>query len=98
MHHQPKEPPSTPAPKPPPTPSPDPSLLDRISQLEQSTQQQFDKITNQFDELAKNKKQEQQNMISAVTTAVTQVMNTSLPQLIADQLKVAATNSGGETH
>ena len=104
---QPKSPPKTkptkksapitpPQPSPPPPSTPDPSILARLSHLEKTTSQISSSIDARFAELAQKKEQEQAAMITAVTTTVTQVMTSSLPQLIADQLKVAITPSDGE--
>ena len=75
----------------------DPSILERLSQLEQTTTKISSSIDARFAELERKKEQEQAAMISAVTNTVTTVMTSSLPQLIADQLKVAITPSDGET-
>ena len=53
-------------------------------------------MESRFDDLDKNQAQEKQELICAVTNAVSQVMTSSLPQLITEQLKVAIAASGGE--
>ena len=92
---KPKTPPS---PTPQPPPAYDTIILDRLSQLEKSTAKLSSSVDSRFNEFTKSKEQDKAAMISAVTTTVTQVLTTSLPQLIAAQLKVATTNSGGEQH
>ena len=95
-------PPTQPVSQPPPS-TPEPSVLERLAKLETSTAKQFQQISksittidSRFEDLDKKRAQDKTVMITAVTTAVTQVMNQTLPQIIADQLKVATEPDGGE--
>ena len=53
-------------------------------------------MESRFDDLAKTKTQDKKEIIHAVTNAVTQVLTSSLPQLITEQLKVAIASNDGE--
>ena len=53
-------------------------------------------MDTRFESIAKQREEDQTQMIQAVTSTVTEVMTSSLPQLIAAQLKVASTGGGGE--
>ena len=78
-------------------PTTDPTLMDRLSKLEKSTSKLSESIDTRFADLEKKQAADKAALITAVTTTVTTVMSNSLPQLIADQLKVAITSRDGET-
>ena len=71
--------------------------MDRLSKLEKSTSKLSESIDTRFADLEKKQAADKAALITAVTTTVTTVMSNSLPQLIADQLKVAITSRDGET-
>ena len=83
--------------EPSPPPSQDDTILRRLDKLEESNKLLAQSVDNRFKDLTQRREDEQNKMILAVTSAVTNIMTSSLPQLIADQLKVASAESGSET-
>ena len=87
----PKTKPVTPPNSQPPSPSNNAhqQLLKRISKLENDSAQQFQAINSRFTEFESKREADQAKLLQSVTTVVTSSLSSSLPQLIADQLKVA---------
>ena len=100
--------PAKPAPKPTVTPphsqskpskkaspsTPDPiqqQIMDRLSNLENNVDK---KIDTKFQELEAKREADQAKFIQSVSTVVTSSLSNSLPQLIAEQLKVAFQGEG----
>ena len=93
-------PPVTPPKKQPPSaPSDHNNVLQRLEKLEKESTSNFEKITtrmdNKFRDLEAKREADQSKFLNTVTTVVTDSLASSIPQLIADQLKVAF-QSGGE--
>ena len=93
-------PPSSQAPKPSPSKSPPDSvqqqIMHRLSKLERANEDTNTKIDSKFKEMEEKREAAQAKMISSVTEVVTNSMATTLPQLIAAQLKVAFQQEEGE--
>ena len=80
----------------PPAVNPDDPILLRLDKLEESNRLLSQSVDTRFESITKQREEDQTQMIQAVTSTVTEVMTSSLPQLIAAQLKVASTGGGGE--
>ena len=97
-----KSPPPVTPPKPkPPSPSDDPhNVLQRLEKLEKESASNFEKITSRMDskfrDLDAKREADQTKLIHSVTSVVTTSLSSSLPQLIAEQLKVAFQSTEGE--
>ena len=98
----PKTPPPPPASNPPTstaTQSPSPvqqQIMDRLTQLEKANIDVNTKLDSKFKEFEAKRTADQTKLLTTVTEVVTASLTNSLPQLIADQLKVAFRDKEGE--
>ena len=103
MKSPPKKKPSSPPSKqspPPVTPPPSqPSdILQRIEKLEKQSKQDITHLTNhmnaRFSALDKQKEDDRKQLLETVSSVISSTISNTLPQLIADQLKVALQPEG----
>ena len=88
--------------KPPPPVTPPPSqpeaILQRLENLEKQSKQDINQLTNQmnarFSALDKQKENEKKQLLETVSSVISTTISNTLPQLIADQLKVALQPEG----
>ena len=96
-------PPNSQAPKPPAAPvssnSPNTiqqQIMNRLSKLEKASADVNSKLESKFKEFEAKREADQDKLIHSVTAVVTTSLTSSLPQLIAAQLKVAFQDTEGE--